>query len=119
MTYFPGLNNGGNDFVPQIFNSTADLTPSGTGQAAINTSLNYHNYSGAATTYTVSAATPPSFRVTDMFGGAGGANLIVSGAANVYFRANGAATATISTAYGSNQFVLISGTSASGVWAKY
>jgi hypothetical protein len=132
---FPGILNNGNDFVATFYNKAGDLTVSGV-SANIVTSRQNVNYSGASNIVLVIGAqeqelqnptvgnaigfTPQEFTVIDMFGGAGGANIIVSGAAtasgtNSLVRINGSLTSTaVNSAYGTAKYVNISG----NVWQK-
>jgi hypothetical protein len=99
------------DWNAKYFNSTADLTPSGTGTGVIDGSYGFigHNYSGA-TAYVLASgieAGTSEIYVKDVFGGAAGATVTISGAGNQTF--DGASTTTITTAYGFKHIANISG----------
>jgi hypothetical protein len=132
-TILPGINNNGNDFTATFYNNAASLTVSGVSANVVTSRVN-HNFSGAAV-YVIGApqtelqnptigyaisSTPSEFTIYDVFGGAGGANITVSGAAtasgtNSLVRINGALTSTaISAAYGTATYVNVSGT----IWQK-
>lgn len=91
----PGLANGGQDFAVNTISSLAQWS----GNTTIVVGQTNHNYSGA-TTYAVGPASPTKLVVTDIFGGAAGANVTISGVTSAQ-TFNGAATTAISTAYGS------------------
>lgn len=117
MSYFNGLSNQGQDFVPHVFNSSADLTPSGTGVGVLDTSIAYHNYSGAAV-YVLGANATPAGYLQDAAGKASAANIKISGVTGSTINGSTAAI-TISADYGIKHWQLFSGTSASGsylVW---
>ncbi len=105
----PGLSQKGQDYVAQVITGTGSLTTvAGVSQDVVTSIIN-HAYSGAAI-YVLGAFSPTQVEVNDVFGGAAGANIIVSGTgSNVVI--NGAATSSISTAFGSKTFYNWSGNS--------
>lgn len=110
--YFNGGREAGQDWTTQVFNSPYDLIPTGVaGNAILGAGVVAVNYSGLAAVPVVLPVnyekTSKKFIVMDTFGGAAGKNIIVSGQNGETF--NGAATYTISTAYGSATFLNFSG----------
>jgi hypothetical protein len=129
---FPGLAQGGNDYVAKFYNSSADLNNVSGVNAVISTSRQFINFSGTVTPVLIlgaqeqelqSSVTPgyvigasPQFiDVVDTFGGAAGQNIIVSGATSAV-TINGASKVTaISTDYGKATIMNVSG----NTWVKF
>jgi hypothetical protein len=107
---FPGVSQGGQDYVAQNVTSAAIQS----GVANIATSRTFHNYAGAAT-YVITNSTPVTFKVYDAFGAAAANNITVSG---LNCTINGASTAVISTNYGVKEFTKVTGgnTAAGSAW---
>ncbi len=109
---FQGQNNP-QDWNAKYFNSAADLTPSGTGYALVDGSVGFIgiNYSGTGNVTVALAsgieAGMSQIYIKDVFGGAAGANIVVSGLGSQTF--DGASTLTISTAYAFKHIANISG----------
>ena len=128
-TVLPGILNNGNDFTATFYNNAASLTVSGISANVVTSRVN-HNYSGAAiyviglpatelqnpTLGYATSSTPSEFTVFDTFGGAGGANIKVSGAAlatgavsTITINGSTAPYTAITAAYGSKKFINVSG----------
>lgn len=91
-TFAPGLASGGQDFVATV-NATSGTT------VAVSTSQIFHNVSGISN-YLVSATTPATFQVVDVFGKAASATITVSGSATQTINGTLAGTKTLTTNYG-------------------
>lgn len=104
-----GYREEGRDNTIQIFNTIADLTPSGASGLAVGAAgILLHNFSGTASTvYTIPSGTL-SFKVVDLFGKAASSNIIVSGSSTA-MTFNGAATSTLSTNFGTVRGTVYSG----------
>lgn len=102
--YNPGVSAGGQDYVGKFYNSSAD-------KDAINqigTSRTYINYSGVGTQgFNIGTTTPSTFTVVDTFGGAAGANIVISGIPATTI--NGGTSVTLNTAYQAKTVILVSG----------
>lgn len=117
--FFNGFAADGKDYTKQVFRGLADLSVSGTqGVANVQAGDVYINYSGTASVYVAVPAnfskSNSAFSVSDSFGGAAGANIVISGVPNAAGQTdlfNGAATYTISSAYGRANVTLWSGIS--------
>jgi hypothetical protein len=106
---FEGYREGAQDWNVYSFDSSADLTPSGTGQAVLNYGVNIINFSGAVTAVLPSGIEQSTqyIWVKDGFGKAATANITISGAGNQLI--DGAATSVISTNYGKTHLFSYSG----------
>src|ERR1035437_3137123 len=101
-----GIVNFGQDTTSIIYNTSADLNPSGTGVALASAGVTLINFSGTAST----VVTLPvglsnetrQFSVADINGHANSQNIVVSGTNGETF--NGSSTSSITTAYGQSTF---------------
>jgi hypothetical protein len=115
ISLFAPSQNPQSDYVSVKYMSNADQTVTGTSSSSpITTNLVLHSYSGT-NVYQITAATPSQFRVVDVFGLAGIANLTISGTLGNLIKGSG--IETVNDAYGYRELLLVSGTAASsGAW---